>query len=86
MVDGLIPATNIQPEHIRMARAGIKLSIRQLAELANMNKATIVRIEAGLPTRDKTLTTVRQILEDHGAKFWISTTTNKVLISVDSIN
>ena len=46
----LTPALKLEATHIRMARVGVKLSIRELAELATVNKATIVRIEAGNPS------------------------------------
>ncbi len=52
-----------------MARHGLNLSVRQLAELANLNKATIVRIEAGLSVRDSTLRAVGLALEAAGAEF-----------------
>ena len=51
----LTPALKLEATHIRMARVGVKLSIRELAELVRINKATIVRIEAGKPVRENTL-------------------------------
>ncbi len=52
-----------------MARSGLGLSVRELAELAGVNKATIVRLEAGTSVRDSTLGVVRQALESAGAEF-----------------
>ena len=51
----LTPALKLEATHIRMARVGVKLSIRELAELARINKATIVRIEAGKTRQGKYL-------------------------------
>lgn len=60
----------IEPRHIRMARSGLGLSVRDLAELAGVNKATIVRLEAGLqPARSSTIDAVRNALEQAGASF-----------------
>lgn len=60
----------IEPRHIRMARSGLGLSVRDLAQLANVNKATIVRLEAGLqPARPSTIAAVRGALENAGAQF-----------------
>ena len=53
MEDTLLVSTKkLNACHIRMARVGVNLSIGELAELADMNKATIVRIEAGESVRD----------------------------------
>ena len=52
-----------------MARSGLGLSVRELAELAGVNKATIVRLEAGTSVRESTLEVVRQALESAGAEF-----------------
>ena len=54
---------------IRMARVGVSLTIRQLAELTGLNKATIVRLEAGAPTRPSTLELIKQTLQNAGAEF-----------------
>jgi predicted transcriptional regulator len=67
-----------------MARVGLNLSIRELAQLSDMNKATIVRIEAGYPVRESSLSSVRETLESKGAMFWRCQKINKVLISVDN--
>jgi predicted transcriptional regulator len=61
----------IDARHVRMARAGLGLSVRDLAQLANVNKATIVRLEAGMPVRYATLEAVKGALEDAGATFYV---------------
>jgi len=81
----LAPATKLDAQHIRMARVGVNLSIRELASLADMNKATIVRIEAGLAVRESSVLAVREILESRGAVFWKYKKLNKVLIGVDEL-
>ena len=78
----LTPALKLEATHIRMARVGVKLSIRELAELATVNKATIVRIEAGKPVRESTLKSVRLVLEEKGASFWKCDRLNQVMISI----
>ena len=78
----LTPALKLEATHIRMARVGVKLSIRELAELATVNKATIVRIEAGKPVRESTLKSVRLVLEEKGASFWKYDRLNQVLVGI----
>ena len=68
-----------------MARVGVKLSIRELAELATVNKATIVRIEAGKPVRENTLKSVRLVLEEKEASFWKCDRLNQVMISIQDL-
>jgi len=79
----LTQATRLEGSHLRMARSGLQISIRELAILCNVNKATIVRIEAGQPVRESTLSVVRETLEGLGAEFWQSQIVNKVFISID---
>lgn len=52
-----------------MARTGLALSVRDLARMSGVNKATIVRAEAGLPVRPRTLGYIREALEAAGAEF-----------------
>ncbi|ODA67137.1 hypothetical protein A7A08_01883 [Methyloligella halotolerans] len=63
---------SIDARHVRMARAGLGLSVRDLAQLAQVNKATIVRLEAGMPVRDSTVQAVKLALEAEGAGFFIN--------------
>jgi len=78
----LNPAPKLEATHIRMARVGVSLSIRELAALAEVDKATIVRIEAGKPVRQTTLESVRAVLEEKGALFWKYKPLNQVMISI----
>ena len=52
-----------------MARAGLGLTVRELAEAAGLDKATIVRFEAGIRTRNTTVEKIRNALESFGAEF-----------------
>ena len=65
-------SSRIDSRHVRMARAGLGLSVRDLAERARVNKATIVRLEAGMPVRDATTEAVKVALESEGAGFYTS--------------
>ncbi len=74
----------IEPRHIRMARSGLGLSVRDLAELANVNKATIVRLEAGLqPARPATINAVRGALEQAGASFLSGESHGIIAVSIE---
>ncbi|MFD0988278.1 helix-turn-helix transcriptional regulator [Methyloligella solikamskensis] len=65
-------SSRIDARHVRMARAGLGLSVRDLAERAGVNKATIVRLEAGMPVRGATTEAVKAALEAEGACFYIN--------------
>jgi transcriptional regulator with XRE-family HTH domain len=52
-----------------MARAGLRLSVRQIAEAANVSPNTVTRAEADLPVNTSTLAVLRQALEAKGARF-----------------
>ena len=60
---------NINYLHGKMARAGLGLTVRELAEAAGLDKATIVRFEAGIKTRITTVEKIRNALESFGAEF-----------------
>jgi len=60
-----------------------KLAVRDLAQLTGMNKATIVRLEAGKSVRESSIDSIRDVLEAKGVRFWKSKTLNRVVISVD---
>lgn len=73
----------IDPRHIRMARSGLGLSVRDLAELAGVNKATIVRLEAGIqPARPSTIEAVRRALEEAGAAFLTGEDPDAIVVSI----
>jgi DNA-binding XRE family transcriptional regulator len=79
----LVRAENIEALHFRMARAGVNLSIRELAQMTGLNKATIVRLEAGGTVRPASKIAAREALETLGANFWICQPSDKIVISVD---
>ena len=81
----LVQANRIEGYHLRMARAGLQLSIRELAILCHVNKATIVRIESGQAVRNSTLSVIRETLEGLGANFWQCHTNHEVLVSVEKV-
>ncbi|MGR0183722.1 helix-turn-helix domain-containing protein [Azospirillum aestuarii] len=54
---------------LRMARAGLELTVRQVAELAGVNVNTITRIEKGHPAMHDTILKVQGALEALGAEF-----------------
>ena len=80
MITTLEPASTVRASHLRMARAGLNLTVRELAVLAGVNKATVVRIEADVPVRDASLTAVRSALEARGAQFVICHNTHDVFV------
>lgn len=53
----------------RMARAALKLTVRELAERAGVSHDTIVRIEGGEELKVSTLAKVREALEAAGVIF-----------------
>jgi len=81
--ESIVPAKRIEARHFRMARAGINVSIRELAQLTGMNKATIVRLEAGLNVRDSSIQAVREVLEAKGVFFGKSKALNKIFVCID---
>ena len=77
-------AEKIDSLHIRMARAGLGLTVRELAALTSTNKATIVRIEAGNSVRESTLSHVRKTLESMGAEFFECEENSKITVGIKS--
>lgn len=82
MVYSFQRTSEIRSGHVSMARAALGLSVRDLAKLAGVNKATIVRTEAGLPLRYSTLEKIRLALESKGAEFLSSDETGRIAVSV----
>lgn len=56
-------------EQLRMARAALRLTVKETAELAGVDKGTIVRIEAGEKSYKRTLRDLRNALENAGLFF-----------------
>jgi transcriptional regulator with XRE-family HTH domain len=53
----------------RMARAALKLEVRELANAANVSTSTIVRLERGEAMLSRTVDAVRAALEAKGVEF-----------------
>jgi DNA-binding XRE family transcriptional regulator len=56
-------------EQFRMARAALRLTVMQAAELAGVDKSTIVRVEAGGKIYKRTLRDLRAAFENAGIVF-----------------
>jgi transcriptional regulator with XRE-family HTH domain len=54
---------------LRMARAALKLGVRELAASAKVSPATITRIEGDQPANASTLAALRAALEAAGVEF-----------------
>ena len=57
------------PEQCKMARAGLGLSVRELAEKARVSTNTITRFEGGEPLKERTLDTIRDVFTSAGVEF-----------------
>jgi transcriptional regulator with XRE-family HTH domain len=53
----------------RMARAALQLGVRELAAVAKVSPATIVRFEASGELRERTVDALRSALEAAGIEF-----------------
>lgn len=53
----------------RLARAALKLSVRDLAKLAHVATGTIVRLEAGETLQPRTVEAIQHALEKAGVEF-----------------
>lgn len=53
----------------RMARAALQISVRDLATAAKVAPGTIVRLEAGVDLKDRTVEAVKAALEAAGVAF-----------------
>ena len=54
---------------LRMARAALKVGVRDVAALAKVSPATVTRIEAGQPANASTLAAIQAALEVVGVEF-----------------
>jgi predicted transcriptional regulator len=52
-----------------MARAALRIGVRDLAKAASVSPNTIARVEADLPANASTLNVIRQALEEAGIEF-----------------
>ncbi len=57
------------PQQCRMARVGLGLGVRELAELANVSTNTISRLERGESLYPRTVEAIRRVLEAAGIVF-----------------
>jgi transcriptional regulator with XRE-family HTH domain len=57
------------PEQCRMARAGLSIGVRELAEAARVSIGTVSRFEAGQGVPDMTVGLFQKALERAGAEF-----------------
>ncbi|MBB2199364.1 helix-turn-helix domain-containing protein [Gluconacetobacter sp. 1c LMG 22058] len=57
------------PEQCKMARAGLGLGVRELAELAQVSTNTITRLERGESLYSRTVEAIRVALETAGVEF-----------------
>ena len=53
----------------RMARAALQLGVRDLAQLAKVSPATVVRFEASVELKERTVDAIRSALESAGVEF-----------------
>jgi len=54
---------------VRMARAALKINVRELAAAAQVSPNTITRIEADLPANASTMASIGRSLEAAGVQF-----------------
>jgi transcriptional regulator with XRE-family HTH domain len=57
------------PEQCRMARAGLSIGARELAEAARVSVSTVTRFEAGQVVHEMTLALIQTALERYGIEF-----------------
>ena len=57
------------PEQCKMARAGLGLGVRELADMAKVSTNTITRFEGGEPLKERTVDAIRAALESAGVEF-----------------
>ncbi len=57
------------PEQCRMARAGLSIGVRELADAARVSIGTVSRFEAGQGVPDMTVGLFQKALERAGAEF-----------------
>jgi transcriptional regulator with XRE-family HTH domain len=52
-----------------MARAAVRLSVREVAGRAKVSPNTVTRIEGGLPVNNSTMEAIRRVFEAIGVEF-----------------
>ncbi len=53
----------------RMARVGLGLGVRELADFAKVSTNTLARFERGEPLKERTVDAIRRALESAGVEF-----------------
>ena len=56
-------------DQARMARAALKLGVREIATAAQVSPNTVTRLEAGLQVNNSTVAAIRAALERAGVEF-----------------
>ena len=59
----------MKPAQSRMARAALKMGIRDIAAAAKVSTQTVTRLEAGEELRERTVEDIRRAYEAAGARF-----------------
>ncbi|WP_217991861.1 helix-turn-helix domain-containing protein [Rhodobacter maris] len=57
------------PAQCRMARSGLGIGVRELAEAAGVSTNTITRLEKGEPLKARTIEAIQSALEAAGVEF-----------------
>nr|WP_312798591.1 transcriptional regulator [Tianweitania sp.] len=57
------------PVQCRMARAALRLGVRELANLADVSTNTVTRFEAGEALKSSTVSHLQSVLEKSGIEF-----------------
>ncbi|MBL3611029.1 helix-turn-helix domain-containing protein [Rhodovulum sulfidophilum] len=57
------------PAQCRMARSGLSMGVRELAEAAGVSTNTITRLEKGEALKPRTLEAIQSALESAGVEF-----------------
>jgi transcriptional regulator with XRE-family HTH domain len=59
----------MQAQQCKMARAALKLGVRELAGLAKVSPDTVARFERGEGLKERTIEAIRAALEKAGVEF-----------------
>lgn len=54
---------------LRMARNAVRMTVRQVAEAAEVSANTVTRIESDKPANPATLSAIKRVLEAAGVEF-----------------
>jgi hypothetical protein len=85
----------VTPEQCRMARAGLSLGVRELAEASRVSIGTVTRFEAGQGVPEMTVGLFQKALERAGAEFvseggdvgvWLRKNVKSEGLPVDQLN